>query len=152
MNLLSNLKDTNQGKKQKKRIGRGVGCKKGKTCGRGQKGAGARSGYKRRYGYEGGQMRLFAKLPHRGFTRGRFEKESLSINLSFIDKIYSDGEVVSYETLHEKGYAPKGLPGGIKILGKGEITKKVSIEAKAFSKGAKEKLEKQKIVCKVLGK
>ena len=95
-------------------------------------------------------MRLFRKLPCRGFSRGRFEKESFSINLSFIDQYYNDGEVVNVATLLEKGFINSNLPGGLKILANGEITKKVTIEADGFSEGAKRKLEEKKISFKVV--
>lgn len=149
---LHELKNTTRPYKKPKLLGRGLGCKKGKTSGRGNKGYGSRSGWKTIPAYEGGQMRLFRKLPCRGFTRGRFQKEYLQVNLDLIDKIYSDGDVVSFETLHQKGVAPKILPGGIKILGRGELTKKVTIKANAFSESAIKKLEANKISYQVLGK
>jgi large subunit ribosomal protein L15 len=137
--------------KKTKLLGRGLGCKHGKTCGRGQKGAGARSGYKRRYGKEGGQFPLFKKLPIRGFSRGRFIKEQFAINLSFIESHFADGEIVSLETLHEKKRIGKKFPsGGLKILANGEITKKVTIEAASISKAAIEKLEKASIPYKIV--
>jgi large subunit ribosomal protein L15 len=126
-----------------KRLGRGPGSK-GKTSGRGQKGAGARSGAKRRLTYEGGQFRLFQKLPTRGFTRGRFQKKLDVINLYQIDQIFEDGEVVNVDTLKEHGFLSNGSH-GLKVLGEGELTKKVSIEAKLYSKSAQEKLEKAQI-------
>jgi len=145
MITLSNLKNTHRQKKKVQRVGRGPGSNRGKTCSRGQKGDKARSGYKRRHGKEGGQLPLFRKLPKRGFPNGRFQKEVLSINLSLIESLYQDGETVNYQTLREKGLAPRRLPGGIKILGQGELKKKVSIEAHNFSKTAKEKLEKNSV-------
>ena len=144
------LKNSARGTVNVRRVGRGPGCKCGKTCGRGHKGAGSRRGYKRRYGNEGGQFKLYMKLPIRGFSRGRFDKESLSINLGDIEKHFVDNEIVSHETLRAKGLAPRELPGGLKILGNGELTKKVSIEATAFSKAAIEKLEAKKCKYKVV--
>ena len=123
----------------------------GKTSTRGHKGAGARSGYKRRYGYEGGQMRLFMKLPKRGFTRGRFLKKSnIELNLSTINELYNDGDVVNLKTLLEKKYFQKNMSGVLKILAKRNLEKKVSIEANKFSKTALTKLDEKKIKYKVV--
>ena len=142
MSILSTLKNISLVKRNIKRLGRGVGSKKGKTCARGHKGYGSRSGYKRRYGDEGGQFPLYRKVPCRGFTRGRFKKAHYAINLSMIEKIFNDGEVVSYETLRKKRLCPQALPGGIKVLGDGELNKKVTIEVHAISKTAEEKITK----------
>lgn len=141
---LSNLKNTSRGCKKVRRVGRGISSGAGKTCGRGQKGQGARSGYKRRYGYEGGQFPLYMKLPIRGFSNARFQKRLDAINLDLINEMYNDGDVVNLDTLREHGYI-KGNSHGIKILGNGELTKKVKIEAKAFSDGAKQKLQQANV-------
>ena len=150
MTTLSNLQNTTRPKKKIQRVGRGPGSKRGKTSCRGTKGSKARSGYKTRWPQEGGQLPLFRKMPTRGFTRGRHIKATLSLNLSMIEAAYKDGEVVNFETLRQKGMAPRQLPGGIKILGQGELTKKVTIEAHRFSQSAREKLEKNKIAFKEL--
>ena len=147
---LNNLKNVTLKRKQGKRRGRGPGSGNGKTSGRGEKGAGSRSGWTSRLGYEGGQLRLYCKLPHKGFTRGRFEKLNIIINLSDIEKFFNDGETVSLTTLHERGMVPKNIDGGLKVLGTGEISKKVIIEAQAFSESARAKLEKSKITFKVI--
>lgn len=147
---LSNLKNTSRPKKKVQRIGRGVGSKRGVTSGRGQKGDGARQGYRRRYGYEGGQVPLYRKLPVRGFTRGTFVQPSMAITFSLIEAHFQDGELVSLATLREKGIAPRRLPGGIKILATGKLTKKVNIEADAFSEAAKKILEENNISFKVV--
>ena len=147
---LSNLTDTTRPQRKFRRLGRGVGSKRGKTSGRGEKGDGSRAGYRRRHGYEGGQVPLYRKLPVRGFTRGSFVKESKALSLTLIDKKFSDGETVNFETLREKGLLPRKLPGGFKILD-GEISKKVKIEAHAFSASAKKKLEEKKIEHSLLG-
>ena len=147
---LSKLQNSFRGKKKIQRVGRGPGSKRGKTSCRGQKGQGSRSGARRRYGKEGGQFPLYCKLPCRGFTRGRFIRPSLSINLSLIEQLFVDGEVVNYETLKAKGITPRYLPGGVKILSKGDLNKKVTIEAKKFSKQAIKKLEEKKISYKVV--
>lgn len=148
---LSNLKDTTKKQKTRRRVGRGTGSGAGKTCGRGEKGAGSRSGYKRRLGYEGGQFRLFMKLPIRGFSNARFRKVLDSINLDQIQNLYNDGEIVNEQTLRDRGYI-SGKTDGIKVLGNGELTKKVTIEVNAISTGARDKLQKAKIPFKILGK
>src|SRR3990167_8552438 len=133
---LSELKDTSRPYKKVQRIGRGIGSKRGATSGRGGKGDSARQGYRKRFGYEGGQVPLYRKLPIRGFTRGRFVKESMAIGLDTIQQYYEDGETVNVATLRAKGLIPRRLPGGIKILANGELTKKVILEAHAFSGAA----------------
>ncbi|GAB5412253.1 MAG: 50S ribosomal protein L15 [Chlamydiales bacterium] len=142
---LSNLKNSTGTRKKPMRVGRGTGCKKGKTCGKGTKGQKARQGYKSRYGKEGGQLPLYQKLPCRGFTRGRFHKEHFAINLDRIEEVYNDGETVNFETLIEKGFVSKKLPGGLKVIGNGDLKKKVKIEANRYSKSAVKKLEKSGI-------
>ncbi len=146
---LSNLKNTSIYRKPKKRVGRGMGSGKGKTSGRGHKGDGSRSGYGGRQAYEGGQMRLLQKTPIRGFNNKNFRREYDTVNLHQIESIFSDGDVVSKETLVNRGYISKKSQ-GIKILSEGELTKKVTIEANALSAKAKEKLTEAKIPFKVL--
>ena len=139
---LANLKNTHRAKKKVQRVGRGPGSNRGKTSCRGAKGDKSRSGYKTRRPQEGGQLPLFRKLPTRGFTRGRHKRESLALNLGLIEVLFEEGETLNFETLRKKGIASRLLPGGIRILGQGELKKKVTIEAHHFSKTAKEKLEK----------
>jgi len=141
---LNTLKNTSRVEQQPKRRGRGQGSKLGKTCGRGQKGAGARSGYKRRYGKEGGNMPLFMKLPIRGFSNAYFRREFDIVNLAQIQFMYEDGETVNLQTLREKGFI-SGKSHGLKILGTGETTKKIKIEADELSKTARDKLAHAKI-------
>ena len=136
-------------KRKRNRVGRGPGSGLGKTSGRGEKGAGSRSGYKRRHTYEGGGMRFFMKLPTRGFTNARFQKKLDSINLGQIDAVYNDGDVVNIETLKQRGFM-SGPTNGVKLLGDGELTKKVTIELQAYSKSAVEKLEAAKITYKAV--
>ncbi len=150
MSILSNLKNTSLVKRNIKRVGRGVGSKKGKTAARGHKGYGSRSGYTHNYGYEGGQFPLYRKVPCRGFSRARFKKAYFSINLASLDLLYEDGEIISYETLRKKRACPRLLPNGIKILGNGELNKKVTIEVHAISEKAEEKLKNKKISYKIL--
>ncbi len=147
---LHELQNVSRPKKKIQRVGRGPGSKRGKTSCRGIKGDGSRSGYKRRYGYEGGAVPLYKRLPTRGFTRGRFCKEHLALNLSTIEKFYQDGETVNLMTLKEKGLCPRKVPGGVKILSNGDLTKKVTIEAQNFSKNALKKLEEKKISFKIV--
>lgn len=142
MITLSTLQNTDRPKKKIQRVGRGVGSKRGKTSGRGHKGDKARSGYKTRLGKEGGQLPLFRKMPTRGFHHGRFRREAVGVNLGMIEETFKAGEVVNYESLRARGLVPRNIPGGIKILGQGELKKKVTIEAHRFSKTAREKLEK----------
>src|SRR5271167_143822 len=124
---LENLSNSSRGRRKVKRLGRGLGSKRGKTCGRGEKGAGARSGYKRRLGYEGGQFRLYMKLPIRGFSNVRFRREFETINLGQINQMFNAGDVVNIATLKERGYI-NGPVEGLKILGDGELVKEVTIE------------------------
>lgn len=138
---LNELSNSSRPYKKRKLRGRGVGSKLGKTSGRGHKGAGSRAGWKSRARYEGGQMPLYRRIPERGFTRGRFLRRLDTINLGDIDLLFNDGETVSLLSLREKGFL-KGTSCGLKILGHGELTKKVSVEANALTAGAKEKLDR----------
>jgi large subunit ribosomal protein L15 len=149
MITLGTLKNTTRPRKKYKRVGRGIGSGLGKTCGRGEKGAGARAGYKRRFGYEGGQFRTFAKMPIRGFSNARFRKAYDSVNLGQIEKAFEDGEIVNAQTLADRGFL-SGQTYGIKILGTGELKKKVTIEVAALSETAREKLHKAKISVKLV--
>lgn len=146
---LSTLKNTTRMYKRTKRVGRGAGSGLGKTCGRGEKGAGARAGYKRRFGYEGGQFRTFMKIPQRGFSQVRFRKAFDFVNLDQIESMFDDGEVVNLVSLAERGFL-SGSSYGLKVLGNGELKKKVSIEAHAFSASAREKLSAAKIAFTLL--
>jgi large subunit ribosomal protein L15 len=145
---LNELKNSSRPYQRRKLLGRGVGSKRGKTCCRGHKGAGSRSGWKSRARYEGGQLPLYRKLPERGFSNAGFRKRLDSINLGDIDRWYEDGEVVNLLTLREKNIF-KGVSYGLKVLGHGELTKKVTIEANALSEKAQEKLQQAGIVCTI---
>lgn len=149
---LATLRNSHRPTKKVQRVGRGMASNRGKTCGRGHKGDSARCGYKRHFGNEGGQMKLYRKLPCRGFDSGRFRGFTYSINLSKINELFNDGDTVSFQTLREKGYAPRRAGGGLKILSKGEIKKKLTIEAQSFSKAAIDKLTAHKIPHKVVAK
>lgn len=141
---LNQLKNTSRPAKARKRVGRGLGSKLGKTCGRGEKGAGSRAGYKRRYGKEGGNMPLFMKLPIRGFNNARFRREYHVVNLKQLEAMFKEGETVNLETLKERGYI-NGPSHGVKLLGNGELNKKLTIHVHAMSDTAREKLTRAKI-------
>jgi large subunit ribosomal protein L15 len=120
------------------RKGRGIGSGLGKTAGRGHKGQKARSGGGVKPGFEGGQMPLIRRLPKRGFTN-IFSKEYSLVNIRDLE-VFDEGTVVSPELLKETGLIKK-YNDGIKILGDGELTKKLTVQAHKFSKSAKEKIE-----------
>ena len=119
------------------RVGRGHGSGNGKTAGKGHKGQKARSGAPRP-GFEGGQMPLYRRLPKRGFTN-RNTKDIVSINITELNR-FEDGAVVIIETLVENGVI-KNPKDGVKILGNGELTKKLTVKANAFSASAAEKIQ-----------
>ena len=121
-----------------KRLGRGTGSGLGKTSGKGHKGAKARSGGGKRPGFEGGQMPLTMRLPKRGFTN-KWRVEYATVNVDRLN-IFEDGQVVTPVELIESGVL-KNVLDGVKILGNGEITKKLTVKANKFSQSAKEKIE-----------
>ncbi|MBR5985762.1 MAG: 50S ribosomal protein L15 [Clostridia bacterium] len=133
--------------KAPKRLGRGIGSGLGKTSGKGHKGAKARSGGGKRPGFEGGQMPLTMRLPKRGFTN-KFRTEYEAINISALN-VFEDGEVVGPIELLEYGIINKVLD-GIKILGDGELTKKLTVQANKFTATAKEKIEAAGGSCEVI--
>jgi len=143
---LSSLKNTTRPKKKIQRVGRGIGSGRGKTCCRGVKGDKARSGYKRRYGNEGGQMPLYKKLPIRGFSNTRFKTQVRGINLSLIERLYNDGETVNKETLLEKGILNRRTARAFKILGGGKLQKKVKFDVALLSEAAREELSKRSLL------
>ncbi len=124
------------------RKGRGAGSGNGKTAGRGHKGQNSRSGGGVRPGFEGGQMPIYRRLPKRGFNNSRFALDYVEINVSDLDR-FEDGTVVDAAVLKESGVItlPK-VNDGIKILGNGELTKKLTVKANAFTASAKEKISK----------
>ena len=137
--ILSRLAPPAGAKKKPKRVGRGPGSGLGKTSGRGQKGQKSRSGAKIGRGFEGGQMPLQRRLPKRGFTNP-FRKNFAVVNVSALDS-FDDGAVVDAAALINCGLVRK-LMDGVKILGKGELTKKLTVRAHGVSAGAREKIEK----------
>ena len=135
---LSNLKPADGAKQSDNfRRGRGHGSGNGKTAGKGHKGQKARSGATRP-GFEGGQMPLYRRIPKRGFTN-RNSKTIIGINVDALE-VFDNDAVVSVETLIEQGIV-KNPRDGVKILGNGELTKKLTVQANAFSKNAVEKIE-----------
>ena len=126
--------------KEVKRIGRGHGSGNGKTAGKGHKGQKARSGGSIRPGFEGGQMPLQRRIPKRGFNN-IFAKEFATVNVSELEKRFENGAVVDAEALIESG-AIKNAKDGIKILGNGELSKKLTVKAAKFTAAAQEKIEK----------
>lgn len=125
--------------KARKRIGRGAGSGQGKTAGKGHKGQKARAGRGMRPGFEGGQMPLQRRLPKRGFNN-IFRIEMAIVNVAALDKAFEAGEVVTVDALIEKGLVKKVL-GGVKVLGNGELSKALTVQANAFSDSAKQKIE-----------
>ena len=121
------------------RKGRGAGSGNGKTAGKGHKGQNARSGGGVRPGFEGGQLPLYRKLPKRGFNNARFGKQYSVVNVQCLNK-FNDGDVVDCAALLAAGIIAKALD-GVKVLGEGEITKKLTVKAAVFSASAKEKIE-----------
>lgn len=129
------------------RRGRGHGSGNGKTAGKGHKGQKARSGAPR-IGFEGGQMPLYRRIPKRGFTN-RNTKYIVGINISVLEDKFSDGDVVTVEELIDKGIV-KNPRDGVKILGNGELTKKLNVKVSAFSECAKSKIEAAGGTCEVI--
>ena len=125
--------------KERKRIGRGPASGQGKTAGKGHKGQKARAGRGMRPGFEGGQMPLQRRVPKRGFVN-IFGTEMAIVNLASLDKAYAEGETVTIESLIEKGLVKKVLD-GVKVLGHGELSKALTVQANAFSESAKQKIE-----------
>ena len=122
------------------RKGRGTGSGNGKTAGKGHKGQNARSGGGVRPGFEGGQLPLYRKLPKRGFNNYRFAKKYAVVNVELLNK-FNDGDVVDAAALIAKGLINDVNNDGIKVLGNGEIEKKLTVKAAVFSGSAKEKIE-----------
>jgi large subunit ribosomal protein L15 len=126
-------------KKAPVRKGRGPGSGKGKTAGRGHKGQNARAGGGVRPGFEGGQMPLYRRIPKRGFNNKNFAKVYAEVNVSALN-IFEDGTVVNGELLKKRGITKK-LYDGVAVLGNGELSKKLTVQAARFTKTASEKIE-----------
>ena len=135
---LNNLKPKKGSRHAKKRVGRGPGSGHGKTAARGEKGQKSRSGYSRMLGFEGGQMPLHRRLPKRGFTN-IFKKEHAVVNVSDLER-FDNGMTVDEAALRKAGLV-KGKNEGIKILGDGKLTKKLTVSATKFSASARKQIE-----------
>ncbi|HPZ00059.1 MAG TPA: 50S ribosomal protein L15 [Clostridiales bacterium] len=136
---LHELKPAEGSKRDVKRIGRGTASGQGKTAGKGHKGQKARSGYSQRFGFEGGQMPLQRRIPKRGFNN-IFAKEIVTVNVSDLEKKFNDGDVVDTAALIAAGLIKKEKD-GVKVLGNGDLSKKLTVKVHAYSGAAKEKIE-----------
>jgi large subunit ribosomal protein L15 len=139
-----NLTDVSNGvkaHKRRRRVGRGAGSGMGKTAGRGQKGLGSRTGANYLRGYVGGQTQLKERLPKVGFNNAVHTTVYLPVNLDFLDKNFADGDTIEFTTLRDKGF---GVRRGdlVKVLGHGDIAKKLTVKVNAISATAREKIEK----------
>jgi large subunit ribosomal protein L15 len=135
---LSNLRPPKGQRHKKRRLGQGMGTGRGKFAGRGAKGAKSISGYSKMRGFEGGQMPLHRRLPKRGFTN-IFHKEYAIVNVGALEKL--DGDNFTPDSLRAAGVVKK-LGAGLKILGNGELTRKISVQAHVYSKSALDKIQK----------
>jgi large subunit ribosomal protein L15 len=135
---LNSLKPKKGARHARKRVGRGPGSGHGKTAGRGQKGQKSRSGFHRTIGFEGGQMPLHRRLPKRGFTN-IFKKQNAVVNVSDLER-FESGATVDESALRQAGLI-KGRPDGIKILGNGKLSKKLTVHATKFSDAARRQIE-----------
>jgi len=137
---MEKLKPANGSVKKRKRVGRGPGSGMGKTCSRGHKGQKSRKGGTIRLGFEGGQTPLYRRLPKRGFKNSRFSKEYSEINVFLLNN-FKDGSVIKIDDYLKQGIVDS-KKAKVKILGNGELSKKLEVYADKFSKSAKEKIEK----------
>jgi large subunit ribosomal protein L15 len=136
---LHELKPNPGSVKERKRLGRGTASGQGKTAGKGQKGQNSRSGGGVRPGFEGGQMPIYRRLPKRGFTN-IFATKYAEINVEVLNEMFEDGAIITPDLLKETGILKRQLD-GVKVLGNGDITKKLTVKANKFSKSAVEKIE-----------
>jgi large subunit ribosomal protein L15 len=145
---LHNLKPRPGAKHRRKRLGQGESSGHGKTSGRGGKGQTARSGSSIRIGFEGGQMPLIRRIPKRGFNNARHTTQYIPVNLEALNQ-FSDGARVDFESLRKAGLA-NGKAAGVKILGTGELTRKLTVTAHAFSASARAKIEGKGGACEII--
>jgi len=145
---LHDLKPRPGAKHRRKRLGQGESSGRGKTAGRGGKGQTARSGSSIRIGFEGGQMPLIRRIPKRGFNNARHATTYIPVNLESLN-MFDDGAKVDAAALKAVGLA-NGQGAGVKILGDGEVTKKLSVIAHAFSASARKKIEAKGGTCEVV--
>ena len=134
--------------KRRRRVGRGTGSGRGKTCGRGHKGAGSRAGSTSVSLYEGGQMPLFRRIPKRGFNNYKFAKRCEIVNVCQLER-FEDGASVGVEQMSGAGLIDS-IKSKVKILGKGDLTKKLQVTAHKFSKNAEQKIAASGGVAKVI--
>ncbi len=137
---LHSLTNTPGARKRAKRVGRGCGSGLGKTAGRGQKGQQSRKGHKQKLGFEGGQMPLVRRLPKRGFNNAAFNAKALAVNLSDLEKKFEAGAEITVESLAKAGFTDNKRP-KLKILSRGELTKKFAVKGIPVSAAAKAKIE-----------
>ncbi len=137
--LISDVLSKSGRHKRRKRVGRGQGSGHGKTAGRGNKGLQSRTGARQRILHEGGQMPLFRRLPKRGFNNANFRTEYQVVNVGVLNERFDNGAKVTPAVLEKAGLIHRAAD-PIKILGTGELTKKLDVEATAFSKSAAEKI------------
>jgi large subunit ribosomal protein L15 len=145
---LHNLKPRPGARHRRKRLGQGESSGHGKTSGRGGKGQSARSGSSIRIGFEGGQMPLIRRMPKRGFNNAAFKTRYVPVNLEGLNR-FADGAAVDEALLRQVGLA-NGRADGIKILGRGDLTRKLTVRAHAFSASARAKIEGQGGTCEVV--
>ncbi|MGN0768585.1 MAG: 50S ribosomal protein L15 [Christensenellales bacterium] len=137
---LHNLSPAQGANTSEKRLGRGIGSGLGKTSGKGHKGQWARSGGGVRPGFEGGTMPLTRRIPKRGFKNALFKKVYSIVNVETLEKNFDNGAVVNAEVLYEKGIISKIEEYGLKVLGNGELTKSLTVQAKKFTESAAKKI------------
>ena len=146
---LHDLKPRPGAKHRRKRLGQGESSGRGKTSGRGGKGQTARSGSSIRIGFEGGQMPLIRRIPKRGFNNARHTTRYTPVNLEALNR-FENGERVDLEAFRKAGLA-NGRSAGVKVLGDGELTRKLTVSAHAFSASARAKIEGKGGVCEIIG-
>lgn len=144
---LHELKNSVGARKRRMRVGRGMASGKGKTSGRGHKGQYARSGHKHKPGFEGGQMRIIRRLPKRGF-KSIAPRTILPVNVGDLS-LFTDGQEITWAVLRSAGLA-KGRCDGVKILGTGELTRRLTVKATSFSASAKAKIEAAGGTCEIV--
>ncbi|MCQ2576845.1 MAG: 50S ribosomal protein L15 [Treponema sp.] len=137
--------------KKPKRVGRGSSSGLGTTAGKGNKGQQSRSGGKTYVGFEGGQMPLYRRIAHKGFSNYPFKKEYVCINVGILEAKFDDGATIDKEALAAKGFISKKAPSLVKILANGDVTKKFNIVVDKVSESAKAKIEKAGGSVKVTG-
>lgn len=144
---LHQLKNTFE-RRPRRRVGRGDGSGRGRTCGRGDKGAGARSGTTHRPYFEGGQIPFFRRLPKRGFNNPNHAVYAV-VNIRYLEMHFSAGDAVDQDALTKLGMSAKNNS-GLKVLGDGELTKSLTVKANKFSAGARKKIEAAGGVCELV--